>query len=63
MIDFRTRKLWINYGTRIHRGDDRELIKYKVDTFNYISQLEAQIIQLNKKIQMLEKEVNGYERF
>jgi hypothetical protein len=50
MIDFRNRSSWRNYGKSIHRGDDKELIKYKVDTFNYISKLEAQIGDLQRQI-------------
>lgn len=58
MNDFRNRSSWRNYGKAIHRGDDKELIKYKTDTFNYISQLEAQIMQLSERIRTLEKETD-----
>lgn len=58
MIDFRNRSSWRNYGKAIHRGDDKELIKYKTDTFNYISQLEAQIMQLSSQLDALEKEID-----
>lgn len=58
MKDFRNMSAWRNYGKSIHRGDDKELIKYKTDTFNYISQLEAQIMQLSERIRTLEKETD-----
>ena len=58
MKDFRNRSSWRNYGKAIHRGDDKQLINYKVDTFNYISQLEAQIMQLSERVQTLEKEID-----
>ena len=48
--DFRNFLSWRNYGRSIHRGEDRELIKYKTDTFNYISQLEAQVNNLQRQI-------------
>ena len=58
MKDFRNRSSWRNYGKSIHRGDDKQLIKYKVDTFDYISLLEAQIMQLSERVQTLEKEID-----
>lgn len=56
--DFRNFLSWRNYGRSIHRGEDKELIKYKTDTFNYISQLEAQIVKLSIEIQELKKAVD-----
>ena len=58
MKDFRNVLSWRNYGRAIHRGDDKELIKYKTDTFNYISQLEAQIVDLSIRLDKLEKAVD-----
>lgn len=56
--DFRNFLSWRNYGRSINRGEDRDLIKYKTDTFNYISQLEAQIVKLSVEIQELKKAVD-----
>lgn len=58
MKDFRNYMPWRNYGTHCRRGDDKQLINWKVETRDYIAKLEGQIVELSIELDKLKKEVD-----